>query len=128
MAAAYESCVKEVLIAHASFRHGDFEYFVTQHYAKLNSKIGKDDLLRYAKLFSAKVHKDFKTLLKKRSDAIASRTGMDIAEKYGQILSWRHDYAHAGLQNTTVSEAAKFHVFAKRVLYCFDEAFSGKIT
>lgn len=126
IASAYESCVKEVLISHASSKHGDFEYFVTRHYSKLNSKIGKDDLIKYTKLFSPKVHDDFKLLLLKRGQAIESRTGMSITAKYSQILSWRHDFAHAGLQNTTVSEAAKFHRFAKRVLYCFDDAFCGK--
>lgn len=126
MAAAYESCVKETLIAHASSKHGDFEYFITQHYAKLNSKVSKDDLVRYAKLFSVQVLDNFKVSLKKRSESIEGRTGMSITEKYAQILSWRHDYAHAGIQNTTVSEAARFHRFAKRVLYCFDEAFCKK--
>jgi hypothetical protein len=126
IASAYETCVKDVLISHASSKHGDFEYFITQNFAKLNSRIAKEDLFRYAKLFSSKIHDDFKFLLNKRSGAIERRTGMRITETYGQILSWRHDYAHAGIQNTTVSEAARFHRFAKRVLYCFDEAFCGK--
>ena len=127
MAAAYESCVKEVLASHALARHPDFEYFVTQQYGKLSSKISKEDLFRYAKLFSPKVYGDFKSLLEKRTKAIEKRTGMSVTMRYAQILAWRHDYAHAGIQNTTVSEAAKFHRFAKRLLYCLDDAFSGKI-
>lgn len=124
MASSYENSVKEILVGYAACRHVDFEYFASQSFSKLNSRISYDDLSRYAKHFGAHVHASFDTAFKQRRDRIYNRTKMDIKSCYSQILSWRHDYAHSGIRNTTVEEAIVFHRYAKRVLYCFDEALS----
>lgn len=123
IASTYESCVKEILISHASSKHADFEVFVCNNFSKLNSKISQSDLCYYAKTFGPSIHRKFLEHLSKRKNSINKRLGKNICAHYKQILAWRHDYAHAGIRNTTITEAANFHLYAKRVILCFDEAF-----
>ena len=124
IASCYENCVKDVLVNYAARRHTDFEMFSRNEFSRLNSKISVSDLYRVSQKFSPSIKENFKSLLQARSEALVRRVGVDPREKYSQILSWRHDYAHAGIKNTSLEEALKFHSAAKRVLYCFDEAFN----
>jgi hypothetical protein len=125
MAASYESCVKETLVTYATGHHVAFGNFALKNYAKLNSRVSLSDLYGYARTFDSGVHDRFGWLLDRRKKTIDKRLGMNIVKSYGQILSWRHDFAHAGIRNTTIEEAMATHRFAKRVLYVFDQAFNG---
>jgi hypothetical protein len=124
MAASYESCVKETLVTFASSHHIAFGNFTSNNYKKLNSRISIDDLHRYARTFDDSVYDRFKSLLDQRKRRIDTRTGKNIEFSYKQILSWRHDFAHAEIRNTTIEEAMATHRLAKRVLYTFDQAFN----
>lgn len=126
MAAAYESCVKDTLVNHASQWHQSFGTFANNNFGKLNSRVSLKDLHRYAKLFGPEINSEFKRIFGERKQAIKQRTGTNIENSYDLILEWRHAYAHAGIRNTTISEAVRVHTYAKRVLYCFDEAFHSK--
>jgi hypothetical protein len=125
MAASYESCVKETLVTYATGHHVAFGNFATNNYSKLNSRISLSDLYGYAKTFDSGVHGRFGQLLDRRKKVIDNRLGKSIVASYRQILSWRHDFAHAGIRNTTIEEAMVTHRLAKRVLYVFDQSFNG---
>jgi RiboL-PSP-HEPN len=122
MAASYENCVKEILISFCSSHNEAFGAFASNQYAKLNSKINLHDLVNYAKLFGDQFQQKYKEELAKRRNSIKNRTGRDICERYEQVLAWRHQYAHAGQQNTTLDEAYSAHTFAKRVILAFSDA------
>lgn len=124
IAASYESCVKETLTTYAARHHVEFATFTQNQFGKLNSRINMNDLYGYARTFGNPIHKEFGKRISERKKRISDRTGRDFTKAYEQILSWRHDFAHAGVRNTTVEEAIKTHAYAKRVLYTFDEAFS----
>lgn len=123
IAACYEDCVKATMVEHAAKRHADFEDFTERNYSRLSSRVRVNDLYRYANLFGPTTSKRFKTTLKSKKSKISNRTGFCIEKRYEQILDWRHDYAHGGIKHTTIDEALEFHLFGKRVLYCFNEAF-----
>lgn len=123
IAATYETCVKEVIVNYASKKHVSFAAFASRNYEKLNSRIQVNDLKKYCELCDPEIQSNFKNFLKKRKDILAERTGQDIEKSYKQILDWRHGFAHAWARNTTIEEAQKTHLAAKRVLYSFDEAF-----
>jgi len=123
IAACYEDCVKATLIEHAAKRHVDFEEFTAKNFSRLSSRVKVNNLHSYARLFGSAVEDSFKDKLEKRRRKISDRTGVNIESKYEQILSWRHDYAHGGIKNTTISEALNFNLYGIRVLYCFNEAF-----
>lgn len=124
MAASYEAAVKETLVSYASRHHSQFGTFAQNHFRKLNSRIGMSDLSSYARTFDNSVHRKFGELITSRKQQLISRIGKDFTKAYGQILSWRHDFAHAGIRNTTVEEALVTHRLAKRVLFTFDDAFN----
>lgn len=126
MAATYETCVKDVLYDFANRHHIVFGAFTQRNYEKLNSRIRLDDLKKYCRLFDDSISQRFKTLLADRKNKILGRSGTNIETSYDQILTWRHDFAHAGIRNTTIEEAIKTHRAAKRVLYTFDAAFNVK--
>lgn len=126
MAASYENCVKETLVTFASSHHSAFGNFTSNNYKRLNSRISIGDLYRYAGTFDDDVRDKFINLLDNRKKKIDFRIGKNIETSYKQILSWRHDFAHAGIRNTTIEEAMTTHRLAKRVLYVFDEAFNGQ--
>lgn len=126
IAASYESCVKDTLVSYAGRYHVAFETFATNNYKKLNSKITIGDLHSYTTTFDDNVSARFKTLLAGRKERLNVRIGRNIETEYKKMLSWRHDFAHAGIRNTTIEEAIKTHRLAKRVLYAFDDAFCGQ--
>jgi hypothetical protein len=125
IAASYETCVKETLNTYAARHHAAFGLFTQNQFRRLNSRISVSDLYGYARTFNNDVHHRFGELMKARKKRVELRTGKDITAAYGLVLSWRHDYAHAGVRNTTIEEALQTHRLAKRVLYSFDDAFSG---
>lgn len=124
IAASYEACVKETLINYAARHHAAFGSFAQNNYNKINSRISVNDLKRYAKLFDERIERKFKTRLSERKERISKRLGINIENRFHQLLDWRHDFAHAWKNNTTIEEALNTHRFGKRILYTFDEAFS----
>ena len=124
MAATYETCVKEVLYEYANRQHIAFGAFALRNYEKLNSRVQVRDLKKYCETFDPAICARFKTRLASKKQMLLDRAGKNIEASYEQILSWRHDFAHAGIRQTTIEEAAATHRIGKRVLYVFDDAFN----
>lgn len=120
--ASYESCVKETLLKLSGSHHPKFAEYVARKYERLNSKIGIDDLNGYCRVFDPNTHDRFRNQLKRRKDKIQKYLGNDIHQAYGQMLAWRHDFAHSAKRNTTVEEVIQFHRLAKHVLFAFYDA------
>lgn len=125
MASSYENCVKIILVSHAAKKHREFEEFASRNFDRLNSRVRVDDLKRYAGLFDDRIKAEFNIRLSEKKAKISARTGHSIVERYNQVLAWRHAYAHSGQKNTTIREALEFHNYAKRVVYCFSQAFDS---
>lgn len=125
VAAAYESCVKEVIVNYATRHNKIFGQYAIASYEKLNSRINMQDLHRYANIFHPSIGKKFKEILNEKKSEIDLKIGKDIEKSYVQILNWRHDFAHAGKRNTTLEEAVITHTLGLRVIHCFDSAFQS---
>lgn len=119
IAATYENCVKEALYSYAGRQHSAFEGYARRRYSKINSRISVSDLKAYCDLLEPALKVTFQRKLSERKRAIAARTGANIEVMYAQLLDWRHEFAHTGVRNTTLEEASRAHLFAKRVLYVF---------
>jgi hypothetical protein len=124
MAATYETCVKEILCEYANKKHVDFGGFASRNYEKLNSRILVRDLKKYCEMFDPIICSRFKAGLASRKKKVLDRVGKNIEVSYEQILSWRREFAHAGIRQTTIEEAAATHRVGKRILYVFDDAFN----
>ena len=124
ISATYENCVKMILCEYATRQHQSFGQFATRNFDRLNSRIKVSDLVKYCEVFDPQVCARFKDQLARRKRKLLERTGKNIQTSYEQILNWRHDFAHARIQSTTIEEAVTHHRFGKRVIYIFDGAFS----
>lgn len=122
IAATSESCVKEILFYWTGRQHSSFEGYARRKYNKINSRISVGDLKSYCDLLDPLRKAEFQKKLAERKKAILNRTGYNIETMYSQLLDWRHEFAHTGARNTTLEEAAKAHLFGKRVIYVFAEA------
>jgi hypothetical protein len=120
-AAAYENCVKEILVAHARAKNPAFGSFIERLYIKLNSKITRGDLEEYAELFDASYKKKFKGIVDTSEAKLAGRLKTSVKESYANILRWRHAFAHSGQRASTLDEVRRTHAFAKRIIHCFAE-------
>jgi RiboL-PSP-HEPN len=125
MVATYETCVKEILYDYANKHHIAFGEFALRNFERLNSRIQVNDLKKYCGLFDPAIGRRFKAKLTLKKDDLMKRVGKNIVLSYEQVLDWRHDFAHAGIRQTTIEEATKTHRIAKRVMYIFDDAFNG---
>lgn len=123
IAASYETCVKETINNYAARHHVAFSNYTQNQYSRINSRISLNDLYLYTKTFDNSVHQKFSQLIVSRKSRMNRLFGKDPTQSYKQLLSWRHDFAHAGIRNTTVEEAIATHRIAKYVLYSFNEAF-----
>jgi RiboL-PSP-HEPN len=121
IAATYENCVKEILYSWAGVHHSAFENYARRRYSKINSRITISDLKKYCDLYDPSLADSFKTKLMRKKSLILERTGVNIDSSYQQLLDWRHEFAHTGARTTTLEEATKAHLYAKRVLYVFAE-------
>lgn len=121
IAATYENCVKEVLYSYTGRQHAAFESYARRKYNKINSRISVSDLKSYCELLDPALKRQFQEGLAVRKKAVLERTGGSIDSSYTQLLEWRHEFAHTGVRNTTLEEAARAHLFGKRVIYVFAE-------
>lgn len=120
--AVYENVIKKIMIEYADSVHGDFSYYIEKNYKKLNSKISKEDLCKYLKLFSNAKAKNF------TNEMLAVQTklgGIHPNEKYSPLLDWRHAYAHSKTPQTTIEEAYKHHRYSKHIIYAFNRAINS---
>lgn len=124
MAAMYETCVKTSMVSYAA-RHGrEFEGFTERNFSKLSSRITHNDLRRYATTFDSKICDKFDRILDRRKKTVVRLSGKNPIKQLEQILKWRHDFAHAGLRQTTISEAVATHRLASVVIVSYHNAFS----
>ncbi|WP_281171947.1 HEPN domain-containing protein [Leisingera daeponensis] len=127
IAAMYETCVKSTMVSYAA-RHGrEFEGFTERNFSKLSSKIGHNDLRRYARTFDHRICEKFDTILDRRRKLTVKLAGKNPIKQLDQILSWRHDFAHAGLRQTTIGEAIATHRLASVVILSYHNAFNGEV-
>jgi len=111
MVSSYEATVKDILLAFADRYNCEvFSNHVERQYEKINSKIDINNLGKYLRLFDLDACDRFRKKMRNLKDA-------EIA--YKQILQWRHEFAHAGNNLTTLEEALSFYIKARFVLYAF---------
>jgi len=117
--AAYENSIKEILTQHARLQHSEFGNFVERHFERLNSRIYRSDLEKYARLFDPNLVVLFKERLDESEYIFARRTQGSIKSSYANMLQWRHAFAHSGQRSATLEEVRISHLYCKRLLHCF---------
>lgn len=123
---SWERCVRNILVEHADTIAADFSSYINRRFNRMNSRIRLPDLYKYTEEFDPSLKKKLKEKIQLRKNKIEKRTGINIIERYDNILEWRHDFAHENRMNTTIEEIKKDYNFANRVIYCFNEVFEER--
>jgi RiboL-PSP-HEPN len=117
----YELAIKEIFIEFAKKKHTAFGNFTEKFFERLNGRIKTKELREnYIKGFGEKYVLRFDKQLEKEAKAYLTLHKRDIRSSYGNIITWRHDFAHAGKinANATYSEAALAYEEGKVVIHC----------
>lgn len=120
-----ELAVRDILIGFATAKHRVFGVFCQELYERLNGRVMLDDLRRtHLKKFGDKYVKRFSTMLDREELAELGASSRSIKASYGNLITWRHSYAHQGVlpANASYLEAKQGFELGKRVLQCLDRA------
>ncbi len=115
----YELAIKEIFREFASKKNKVFGHFVDQHFKRINGKIGLDVLRKdYLPRFGDKYLKSFEKLIQVEETAYLRANGQSIKSSYGNLITWRHEFAHEGRvpTNATFSEVQQSYDRGKKVI------------
>lgn len=121
----YELAIKDIFIDFAKKKHKVLGSFTERYFERLNGRIRTDDIQsRYLPHFGDKYVLQFKKRLKKAAFDYLKANKRDIISSYGNIITWRHEFAHAGIikARATYPEAAQAYEDGKVVIDCLAQA------
>ncbi len=120
----YELAIKDIFIEFAEKKHKVLAEFTRSYFDRINGKI-KVTVLQdeYVSRFGVKYVQRFKKKL-----ALAEKTSLQInrvsiRSSYGNVITWRNQFAHEGQMATTVTypEVIKSYQAGKEVIRCLAE-------
>lgn len=120
----YELALKEIFIDFGTKKHRALGSFTESFFARINGRIKIKTLKEdYILPFGERYRKRFERKLKQRSDAYLLSNRRDIASSYGNIITWRNDFAHEGIIRTTAtySEVVQAYKDGKEIIHCLAE-------
>lgn len=116
-----ELAMKTIFCEFAAKKHKVLANFCSNYFENINGRIGLDKIKEeYLVKFGQKYHKRFKKALEKleRHHLKTSRSSPKSA--YGNLLTWRHAFAHQGNipANASYSEVKRSFFFGKEIMNC----------
>jgi hypothetical protein len=120
-----ELAIRDILVEFATTKHKVFGAFCDELYERLNGRITLDDLRKtYIKKFGAKYVTKFSKILDEEERRELAEFRRSIKSSYGNLITWRHAYAHQGNlpSNASYLEAKQGFELGKQVLHCLNQA------
>lgn len=117
----YELAIKDIFYEFAKMKHNVFGNFVFKHFERINGRIKLDNLRRtYIERFGIQYLVRFDTKLDVLDNISIHRGDGSIKETYNNIITWRHQFAHAGKipSTATYEEVTKAYSNGKGVIHC----------
>ena len=100
----YELAIKNVFIEFGTKKHRVLGNFTESYFDRINGKIRvkviKDD---YIMRFGERYKRRFEKNLEKIAKAYLQKNKRDIKSSYGNLITWRNDFAHKGKIRTTAT-------------------------
>lgn len=120
----YELAVKTIFREFAQGKHKVLANFTESYFDRINGRI-KLSVLRddYVKKFGEKYVKRFDKKLEKKEKELLSTIGGSVKSSYGNVITWRNDFAHEGNipATPTYDEVKRAYNLGKHVLHCLAE-------
>ncbi len=123
----YELAIKTVFVEFAEKKHKVLGNFTNAYFERINGRIKTHDLKnRYVAKFGDKYLKRFKSKLEKKERDILRSEGSSIKASYGNIITWRNEFAHEGKipSTPTYEEVRKSYMPGKYVIECLADSMS----
>lgn len=120
-----ELAIRDILIEFAAKKHRVFGAFCQDAYERLNGRVTLKDLRTvHIKRFGDRYLKRFDRLLEGQEGRELAASGRSVASSYGNLITWRHSFAHQGVlpPNASYAEAKQGLELGKQVLQCLDLA------
>lgn len=120
-----ELAVKDILVDFAGKKHRLFGGFCQGLYEKLNGRITLKDLREsHIKRFGDKYVTRFSSLLDAEENRELRTSRRSIKSSYGNLITWRHSFAHQGVlpANASYAEAKQGFELGKVVLHSLSTA------
>lgn len=120
----YERAIKSIFIEFGEAKNKVFGQYVRSHFDRINGRIGyqiiKDE---YVRQFGEKYYRRFKHRIKECSELYLKAHKRDIVNSYGNIITWRNDFAHEGKISSmaTFEETIEAYEDGKEVIRCLAE-------
>jgi len=121
----YELAVKEIFITFGQKKHRALGAFTESYFDRINGRIKlqilKDD---YVVRFGERYKTRFSKNLEVRAHSFLATHRRDILSAYGNIITWRNDFAHEGKIRTTETYPAVVQAYedGKEVIHCLAES------
>ena len=117
----YELAIKTVFEEFTSKKHKVFGCFCAAYFDRINGRINlralKDD---YLPRFGERYRTRFEKLLMNAEAHELKISGTSIKTSYGNLITWRNEFAHEGRAptNATFAEVKRSYAAGKQVIEC----------
>lgn len=121
----YELCIKDIFGRFSHSKHKVFGVFVNSCFYHLNGRIKLSNIKNdYLPKFGDVYVKRFTKNLELAEKTSLRNTGKSILSSYGNIIQWRHQFAHEGIIPSTVTytEAVDSYQLGKEVIRILAES------
>ena len=121
----YELAIKTIFVEFAEKKHKVLKNFTMAYFERINGRI-KTKIIKeeYISKYCNKYVKQFEKYLKKKEMEILRSENASISAAYGNIVTWRNQFAHEGIIPTTATyeEVKKAYYLGKHVVDCISAA------
>lgn len=117
----YELAIKDVFIEFGTKKHKVLGTFTESFFKRINGRIKiktikNDYIRRYGERYKKRFEKNIKIIAKD----YLQKNKRDIISSYGNLITWRNDFAHEGKISTTAtySEVVQSYEDGKEIIRC----------
>ncbi|WP_157223838.1 HEPN domain-containing protein [Caulobacter sp. AP07] len=119
----YELAIKDIFYDFSDKKHKVLGSVARGRFERLNGQIKYRNLANdHIKLFGQKYSDKFKKLVEMREKAMLRSARISMLNSYDNVISWRHQFVHAGrAPNTTnYDEIKAAYAAGKEIIHCVD--------
>jgi len=113
--------MKKIFLDFAEAKHKVLGNFCNHHFDRINGRIDLKSIREnYLPRFGIKYKERFSKELEKLEKNELRSTGTSVSSSYGNLLTWRNEFAHEGNipANASYSEVKRAFLCGKQVMNC----------
>lgn len=121
----FELCVKDLLIEFARKKNRHFGVYCANVFDKLNGRVTLKDLREmHIKKFGDKYVTRFESKINDLEFSALRDRGVSLKSSYGNVIIWRHKFAHEGVvpANASYAETTRGYEAGKEIVRCLADS------